>query len=431
MSESKQSRSTGLPMFLAILAVLAIIDALVLTSTHAKLLSQPDFESFCNISAEVSCDSALASGYSKLLGVPVSLFALVAYALMLGLAVIDLKARQSGDEKAVGAGNRLFALAGFNLAFSLYMAGASAFDLRVLCILCAGLYLIALAAIVVSFLNLPDGIGGFAQGLQTEIKDSLGSFGGSFMVQAGAVIGAAALVIVFNTGNPMGPPEGKEPHPAKAVTAAGESPAANDDEAKHALQLENLKKWISTLPEVTVGSAYHTPKGTVGAPIRIEEFADFQCPACGRAWELLSPIMKKHADKIEVYFHHFPLSSDCNPGMQSKLHEHACGAARAAVCAEQQGKFWEYANQLFTQQRNLSNEKYLEWAEQLGLDRAKFETCWKDPASLEPVSADIKEGVRIQVNSTPTLVINGRKFRGFDILRPELFELMLELEGLN
>ena len=265
--------------------------------------------------------------------------------------------------------------------------------------------------------------------LQTEIKDSLSSFGGPFMVQAGAVIGAAALVIAFNTGNPMGPPKGKEPRPAETVTAAGESPAATDEASKRVLQLENLKKWISTLPEVKVGSAYHTPAGTAGAPIRIEEFADFQCPACGRAWELLSPLKKKYADKIEVYFHHFPLSSDCNPGMQSNLHTHACGAARAAVCAEQQGKFWEYADQLFTQQRNLSDEKYGEWADLLGLDRAKFDACMADPASLEPVSADIKEGVRVQVNSTPTIIINGRKFRGFDIFRPELFELLLELEG--
>lgn len=430
MSESNETRATTLPMVLIVLSVLAIIDAIVLTNTHAQLLSQPDFESFCNISAEVSCDSALASGYAKLMGVPVSLFAIVAYALMLGLAVLDLKAEQS-DEKKIGAGNRLFALAGFNLLFSLYMAGASALDLQVLCLLCAGLYVIALAATVVAFLNLPNGIGGFAGGLADELKDSLSGFGAPFMIQGGAVIAAAALVIAFNVAEPMGPAKGAEPRPSEKVAAAGEDSGEGVDASQRATQLQNLEKWISTLPEVTVGNTYHTPKGTAGAPIRIEEFADFQCPACKRAWELLTPLAKKHADKVEVYFHHFPLSSDCNEGMKSNLHAHACDAARAAVCAEQQGKFWDYADQLFTQQRNLAPDKYAEWAATLGMDRGKFEHCMQDPASLDPIKADVKEGRRIEVHATPTIIINGRKYRGFDILRPELFDLLLELEGAN
>lgn len=106
--------------------------------------------------------------------------------------------------------------------------------------------------------------------------------------------------------------------------------------------------------------------------------------------------MAKHKDKVTLVFKNFPLT---------QIHPEALPAARAAWAAQQQGKFWEYHDELFANQAKLSNNFYLDTAKKLKLNLAKFQSDYAiaDTAILN----DFKLGRAVDVQGTPTLILNG------------------------
>lgn len=142
-------------------------------------------------------------------------------------------------------------------------------------------------------------------------------------------------------------------------------------------------------------------RGAPMAPVSIVEFSDFECPHCGAAHPVLSRTLDEFAGKVNLVFKQFPLDS----------HKNAAPAARAAVAAQQQGKFWELADLLFEHQRELSPEKIEELAKQAGVDVAKFDTARDSASVAERVEKDKKEGIELGVQGTPSLFINGRPYK--------------------
>lgn len=160
-------------------------------------------------------------------------------------------------------------------------------------------------------------------------------------------------------------------------------------------------------------------KGNPGAPVLLVEFADFQCPACRAAKPLLEEALKKHDGQARLVFKHFPLS----------MHQHAEKAARGARAAQQQGKFWEMYALLFDNQERLSPPVIDELAKGLGLDMAKFSKDIEAEATADAVARDRKQGERLDLQSTPTLFINGRLFPSTPDFAEELSEwIALEVE---
>lgn len=151
--------------------------------------------------------------------------------------------------------------------------------------------------------------------------------------------------------------------------------------------------------EIDVGQA--PVKGPPMAKISIVEFSDFECPHCGAAHPVLGRVLDEFPGKVNVVFKHFPLDG----------HKNAAPAARAAVAAHQQGKFWELADELFEHQRELSPEKIRELAKSAGLDLAKFDADLAAGSAQERVERDKKEGVALGIQGTPTLFINGRPYK--------------------
>jgi protein-disulfide isomerase len=141
-------------------------------------------------------------------------------------------------------------------------------------------------------------------------------------------------------------------------------------------------------------------KGSKGAKIQIVEFSDFQCPFCSRVSAPLEEVKKHYGDDAVIVFKHFPLS----------FHKEAMGAAMAAECAGEQGKWWEMHDKLFANQKDLSNDNYFVWAKELGLNDAKFKDCFDNQKPKAKIEADMAEGRSAQVRGTPSVYINGRKF---------------------
>jgi len=137
--------------------------------------------------------------------------------------------------------------------------------------------------------------------------------------------------------------------------------------------------------------------GPEDAPITIVQFAEFQCPYCGRAKQVLDQVMKKYEGKIRMVYRDFPLS----------FHDRAIPAAIAANCAGEQDNYWGMFDALMGNQRALSDADLTRHATSLGLDLDKWNTCRKDPAQEQEVQKDFEDGTKAGVQGTPAFFING------------------------
>jgi protein-disulfide isomerase len=147
----------------------------------------------------------------------------------------------------------------------------------------------------------------------------------------------------------------------------------------------------------TEGAPSH---GSVAATVTVVEFSDYECPHCAAAIPLLRQIERDLEGRIRVVHMNFPLSG----------HQHAMPAARAALAAGRQGKFWEMNDLLFQNQRHLETADIERYATQLSLDMTRFRADSASPEIEAQIQASRREGERLQINGTPTIFINGRRF---------------------
>ncbi|WP_408097507.1 DsbA family protein [Peredibacter sp. HCB2-198] len=153
---------------------------------------------------------------------------------------------------------------------------------------------------------------------------------------------------------------------------------------------------------VEVGNA--PAMGAKDAKVTIVEFSDFQCPFCAKGADILKQIKKKYGNKVQVAFKNFPLP----------FHNHAEQAAVAGLCANEQGTdyFWKMHDEMFANQDALDAEGLKKTAKKIGLKSEAFEKCLSENKFLAQVKADMEEGRKVKVKSTPTFFINGQLING-------------------
>lgn len=151
-----------------------------------------------------------------------------------------------------------------------------------------------------------------------------------------------------------------------------------------------------------VQAAGFPAKGPSAAPITIVEFSDFQCPFCSRLNPTLEQAVNKYGDKIRIVFRQFPLP----------MHANAAKAAEAALCANEQGKFWEMHDAMFKDQAGLAVDALKTKAASLGMDAKAFGECLDNGKESGAVQTDIKAGTEVGVSGTPAMFINGRMLSG-------------------
>jgi len=141
--------------------------------------------------------------------------------------------------------------------------------------------------------------------------------------------------------------------------------------------------------------------GQENAPVVLVAFSDFECPYCGTVGALFDEVLAKHPKEVKIVFKQFPLA----------MHKMAQSAALASLAAHRQGKFWQYHDLLFENQKSLSEEKYKELAKKLGLDLDRFNKDYKAPVNLQTLERDIADAQLAGVRGTPTIFVNGRRLK--------------------
>jgi len=169
------------------------------------------------------------------------------------------------------------------------------------------------------------------------------------------------------------------------MPAPPQAPARPDDKAVYAIE---------------PGSSY--AKGGAEPLVTIIEFSEFECPFCSRVNPTIKQILDTYGDDVRVVFKHNPLP----------FHKNAKGAAKAALAAGAQGKFWEMHDVLFANQRALTAEQLTGYAQQLGLDMARFEADMASDALDKVVAADMAQAATFGALGTPNFFVNGRNLVG-------------------
>ena len=152
--------------------------------------------------------------------------------------------------------------------------------------------------------------------------------------------------------------------------------------------------------------------GKVDAPVKIVEFADFECPSCGGWATVTEPDVRSriiNAGLANLTYYDFPLTQ----------HRNTIAASNAAACADEQGKFWQMHDRLFQAQDEWNGEAteqpkpfFKRYAGEAGLDVSKWESCFDARKYQKRISANLAEGIRRGVNSTPTFVIGNKLYPG-------------------
>lgn len=371
--------------------------------------------SFCNISATFNCDAVNASSWSTLFGVPLASYGLAFY---LGIFLFWLAARDRDLVPSEIFAEVLFAQALLATLFSVFLFAISEIQIGAICLMCVGMYLSNFALLLVAYglLVKPNKslVASFFSGLKNSFKlpfvfilgsDRLSSNQNSMI--KGYVCGAAALMIgiLFTP---------------KFIYAVFYS---NKQEQQTFEQLMEVA-WKDWQSEIQVDIPWDAEsysdfsRGPENAPIRIVEFADFECSACRSFYRGFEEIIKEFPGKIHYVYRNYPLDNKCNPLIQVEKHKSACFLSAATFCAAEQGKFWNLAHFIFYAgsidsgaEPGVIRTEVEDYVASLSIDVEAFKQCLAADRINAKIAADLAEGNRLGVTGTPSIWINGKKVR--------------------
>jgi protein-disulfide isomerase len=191
----------------------------------------------------------------------------------------------------------------------------------------------------------------------------------------------------------------------------------------------------SNIPSAT-GTAKETTQFTItaddhvigpsDAKVTIVEFSDFQCPACKLYAPILEKLLTDFPKDLRLVYKYFPLKN---------IHYRAMASAQAAHAAGIQGKFWEMNKLLFENQEKWSQETgtatFEAYATQIGIDVSKFKADYDLGTTKDKIDAELKEGIDLNVNSTPTMYLNGTKLDNPQGYEPYKALITAEIAKIN
>jgi uncharacterized membrane protein/protein-disulfide isomerase len=398
MWQNRPSMSKRAALVALICALVGLGASVAAAYTHYRLLSDPSYTSFCDVSGTVSCTQAYMSRFGSFRGVPVALFGVLWFVVATLLSVTGMTARDTVREDVPGY---LFVLSTLALAAVLYLGYASFVVLKTVCVLCLttyaaviGVFLVSGAATSFPMTTLPRRA---ARDLRVLVSNPLA---------IGIVVlffaGAASTLAFF-------------PREGGVVSGTAPTPEVTQD------QRSELERFMATAPRVPLV----VPRE--GAKVLIVKFNDFQCPACGQTYLQYKPILAKYEASnpgaVKMVLKDYPLNRDCNDAIQQTLHPAACDAAVAVRLARMRNKGEAMEEWLYTHQPAMTPASVRQTAKDMA-GVTDFED--KYSATIASVKSDIALGKQLGIRATPTFFINGVKFDS--AIMPQYFDAAIAYE---
>jgi len=383
-----------------LLAAAGLAASIASLYVHYRLVADPTYTSFCDISETVSCEAVMTSRFGYLFGVPVAVGGAIWSAAVLLLGVFGM--RPAGSDKAGRVAGYIFVLSTIGLAGVLYLGYASFFVLRQMCPLCLTMYVAVIGLFVVSGAAASD-LSALPRRVGRDLQDVLAG-PASAAAAGGLLVAAIALILWF-------PSE-------QRATASLVSDVPAPTEVLSAEEAAQFEAWLAMQPRVDLGLPAD------GARVVVAKFNDFQCPACRQAYVAYKSIEQKYESEYpgQVAFVNvdYPLESECNTG---GIHGAACEAAVAVRLARERNRHKEMEAWLFDNQSTLTRDTVKTALEDIA-QVADFDA--KYAAVLNDVRTDAQLGQKLQITGTPTFFING--IRIASTLRPSYFDAAIAYE---
>jgi len=218
---------------------------------------------------------------------------------------------------------------------------------------------------------------------------------GSAIVLAAAILGLSVLGGSYLMVQSLDAASGQLAELGEAVAGleVGAAPAKREAPRRRGIDPNKVHK---------VNTAGSPSIGPEDASVTLIEFSDFQCPFCARVTPTLEQIQETYGDDVRIVFKHLPL----------RIHPQAPMAHAASEAAKAQGKFWEMHDLIFANPRQLTEEKFVEYAGQIDLDVEQFKVDMASPEVKKRVDADVAEASQLGVTGTPGFFINGKFVSG-------------------
>ncbi len=303
------------------------------------------------------CDTVRLSRYAEILGLPMPVLGVAMYA---ALALLLFAEQLIATEFARKVRYAFTAIAAAGFLFSLYLTGLEAFVIHAWCAWCVG------SAVAVTFIFGITALELIRPARRPDAAAALATLRNLFTTMLVAiVIGIPAFIFLSR--------HGEVPDVVQA--------------SEHALR-NNLIR------------ADSHATGKLDSPVTVVEFADFECPACGRQDPVVREVMQKYGDRVRFIFRQYPLE---------QIHMNAMQAAEASECAGAQGKFWPAKDKLYDGQTDLTEPALYLYADQLGLDKARFSQCLSSHATLARIREDMADAHALGVDRTPTFFVGQQK----------------------
>jgi protein-disulfide isomerase/uncharacterized membrane protein len=339
---------------------------------HLQLLIAPGAGSACNFGGHFDCDVVNASTHSEIFGVPIAYPGFVFYAVLAALAAA---------ERFRGASPRALAYArGLGTAaalYSIFLAFLSALVIEAFCLFCVGLHVVNFGIAGVGWYKAP-ARPRFLATLGADLRLLLTGFS-AWRAQAALAVAVLGAVALAQYGD--------------RLRAAGESEV------------------IAKIGDRRLVAAPGHSAGNASSALVVVEFADFECSHCAAASLLVERLRREIGSSVRFVFKHFPLDPSCNRAMPRGMpSRRSCAAATGAVCAGEQGRFWEYQSRIF--ERGTSTAVMRSTVKELGLDVEAWQKCLSSMRAASAVKNDIEDGMAVGIQSTPTFLIGERIQRG-------------------
>ncbi len=389
------------PVTVALLCALGTTVSVLSTLDHLGFkASGGDAGGFCAALVDTGCASAHSSAAAEVFGIPISLFGVAWYvaAAALALATWNSTVRERRRREGLAGGRRAAALdvvlwvpaALFvggvgSLGYSAWLASVL-LRLGQMCPFCATLYGVNVGLTATCAAWGWPGLRRPAEALRGVIRPLVAAG-----VLAGAVL-AVALPLYFAA---------VRASPAPVVRPAG----------------------VQVPPDRPVLPDRVPLRGSPVAAATLVEFSDLECPFCETMHTTISQLIARRADRLNVRFVHYPLDTACNCHVSVCVHQTACLAARGAICAQREGRFWEFADLCYRDRRRHARDDLVGLAREAGIDPLRFQACLDSPDTAKALAEDIELAWEMGVRATPTIVLNDTRFEGAIDL-PRLEELL-------
>ncbi|MCA9541009.1 MAG: thioredoxin domain-containing protein [Myxococcales bacterium] len=356
-------------VILAALAAVGVYVSELLVRVHidTRYLQLGD-SGICGSDPAFSCADVATSRFAELGGLPIASLGQAFYLAALAMVLLSLLWRSARAAFA----DVFFAGGLIAVLYSIFLFAVSKLSVGKLCPLCLMLYGVNLGLFVAAWLGHPDG----GRAAFARVHRVVG------LKQTWLTLG---VLVVATIGT-----QSVYAHRARA---------ASEEAAKRRAATE-VRRF-----EVALGDS--PGRGPADAAVVVVEFSDFECPYCKRLSESLKAVAEAEPGLVRYYFKHFPMDNACNATIQGPMHQDACRAATAMVCANRQGRGFELHDLMFKNQQALGREALKGYAAQVGIDAETFDACLDDPSALEEVKRDIAQGVELGVKGTPMWFANG------------------------